>query len=256
MRDEGWRGGIFLFLAMVMFTVTTACGPGKSATQTAVAQTAVQQTAEEATRIAPTNTPTPTETPIPTETPTPTPTEMKESTLDEEGDCEIVTGIMGDEGCPLDIKSFEMLPCEKPAYYTFKVAFYRISEPLTTNICFLIDGDGNKETGFEDRGFFGIDWDYCWMPETGQVLVNIYDELGNYTDTILASSPYSYVSVSPEGDSSMDPFWMTFPPAGFRDAEVAASAEVIVQGLFYDSFGTMVFDGTQPVLLTSCPAAE
>ncbi len=256
MRVVGWRGGFFLGLVATMLVLTTGCGPGKSATQTAMAETAVQQTAEEATRIAPTNTPTPTETPIPTETPTPTPTEMKETTMDEEGDCEVVTGIIGDEGCPLDIKSFEMLPCEKPAYYTFQVAFYRIIEPLTTNICFLINGDGNKETGFENVGFFGIDWEYCWMPETGQVVIHTYDELGNYIDTILTSSPYSYVSVNPEEDAQMDPFWMTFPPAGFRDVEIAANAEVIAQGLFFDSFGTMVFDGTQPVLLTSCPTAE
>jgi hypothetical protein len=256
MKDEGWRGGIFLAIAVGMVLFIAACGPGRSATQTAIAQTEVQQTAEEATRKAPTNTPTPTATPTPTDTPVPTPTEMKETTRDAEGDCEVITGIQGEDGCPVDIESFEMLPCENPGFYTFRVTFYRITQSLTTNICFLIDGDGNKETGFENEGFFGIDWDYCWIPETGEVLVDTYDEQGNYLDTILAANPYHYVSVNPEEDIIVDPFWMTFPPAGFRDIEVAPNAEVVAQGLFYDAAGTLVFDGTQPVLLSSCPAGE
>jgi hypothetical protein len=57
MKDEGWRGGIFLAIAVGMVLFIAACGPGRSATQTAIAQTEVQQTAEEATRKAPTNTP-------------------------------------------------------------------------------------------------------------------------------------------------------------------------------------------------------
>jgi hypothetical protein len=256
MRANGWGGCIFWGLAASVFILTAACGESRSATQTAIAQTEVQQTAEEATRIAPTYTPTPTDTPIPTQTPVPTPTQMKVSIMDADEDCEVITGILGEGGCQVDIEAFEMLPCENPGFYTFRVAFYHLKDPLTTNICFLINVDGLKETGFENEGFLGIDWDYCWMPEDEKVVANSYDELGDFVETILVTNPLNYVSADPEGDAQMDTFWMTFPPTALGDIEIAANAEAIMQSLFYDTYGTMVFDGTQPILLSPCPAAE
>jgi hypothetical protein len=256
MSTKGWRWSILSGLALVVLIFVAACGQRRAATQTAVAQTEVQQTAEEATRIAPTKTPTPTATPVPTDTPLPTPTAMKISTLDEEGDCEVVTGILDERGCQVDVKAFEMLPCENPGLYTFQVEFYRIIDPLSTNICVLINGDGNKETGFENEGFFGVDWDYCWMPETEDVVITIFDELGNYVDAISISNPLHFVSVDPGDVPQTDPFWMTFPPTEFREFELLANAEAIVQALFYDGDETMVFDGSPPILLSSCPSAE
>ena len=256
MRANGWGRCVFCGLATGMFILTAACGAGRSASQTAIAQTEVQQTAEEATRIAPTHTPIPTDTPVPTETPVPTPTEMKVSVMDAEEDCEVVTGVLGEGGCQVDIEAFEMLPCENPGLYTFKVAFYRLKEPLTTNICFLINVDGIKETGFENEGFLGVDWDYCWMPEDEKVVANSFDELGGFVETVQVSNPLNYVSADPGGDAQMDGFWMTFPPAALRDVGIAANAEAILQCLFYDTYGTMVLDSTQPILLSPCPAAE
>jgi hypothetical protein len=256
MTVKGWAGNILFLLALGLFILLAACGPGKAATQTAIAQTQVQQTAEEATRIAPTYTPTPTKTPIPTETPVPTPTTMKISTQDGVEDCEVVTGILGEEGCQVDVKMFEMLPCENPGMYTFEVAFYRIVEPLTTNICFLINGDGLKETGLEDEGFFGIEWDYCWMPETEKVVVTVFDGLGEQVETLIISDPLGYVSVDEEGLAHMDPFWMTFPPTEFGELELPANAEAIVQVMFYNTKGDMVLDSTQPILLSACPTSE
>jgi hypothetical protein len=256
MRAKG-RGGFLLWgLATGLVILSAACGSSRSASQTAVAQTEVQQTAEEATRIAPTLTPTPTDTPIPTETPVPTPTEMKVSVMDAEEDCVVVTGILEEGGCQVDIEAFEMLPCENPGFYTFKVAFYRLKDPLTTNICFLINVDGIKETGFENEGFLGIDWDYCWMPEDEKVVANSFDELGDFVETIQVSNPLNYVSTDPEGDAQMDTFWMTFPPAILRDIQIATNAEAMIQSLFFDTYGTMVLDSTQPILLPPCPAAE
>jgi hypothetical protein len=256
MRANGWSKYVLWGLATSLFIFTAACGASRSASQTAVAQTEVQQTAEEATRIAPTHTPTPTDTPVPTETPVPTPTEMKVSVMDAEDDCEVVTGVMWEGGCQVDIEAFEMLPCENPGLYTFKVAFYRLKDPLTTNICFLINVDGIKETGFENEGFLGIDWDYCWMPEDEKVVANSFDEFGDVVDTVLVPNPMNYVREDPEGDAQMDTFWMTFPPAALRDITIAANAEAITQSLFYDTYGTMVFDGSQPILLSPCPATE
>lgn len=256
MTAKGWGGKILFLVTLGIFTLVAACGPGKAATQTAIAQTEVQQTAEEATRIAPTNTATPTETPIPTETPVPTPTTMKISIQDGVEDCEVVTGILGEEGCQVDVETFELLPCENPGMYTFEVAFYRIVEPLTTNVCFLINGDGVKETGLEDEGFFGIEWDYCWMPETEKVVVTVFDGLGDQADTLIISDPLSYVSVDEEGVADMDPFWMTFPPVEFGELELPANAEAIVQVLFYNANGAMILDATEPILLSACPSAE
>jgi hypothetical protein len=256
MRMKGMGSSVPIILAVGFLLLTVSCGPGRSVTQTAIAQTQVQQTAEEATRIAPTSTPTPTKTPIPTDTPVPTPTEMKESVMDAEDDCEAVTGILGEGGCPVDIEILEILPCENPGFYTFRVVFYHLKDPLTTNVCFLINIDGIKETGFENEGFLGIDWEYCWMPETEKVVAHSFDEIGDFVDTVVISNPLNYVSSDPEGDDQINTFWMTFPPLGLRDLEIAANAEAIAQGLFYDSSGTMVFDGSQPILLSSCPAAE
>jgi len=256
MRVRGWRKIVLWGLTLGLVLMVSGCGPGKSATQTAVAQTAVQQTAEEATRIAPTNTPTPTLTPTPTSTPSPTPTQIKESVLDLEGDCEAISGNLADEGCQVDIQLFEVLPCENPGFTTFQVGFYRMADSLKTDICFLINADGDPATGFENEGFLGVDWDYCWTPETSTVLIHTFDALGTLIETIIVANPYRYVSANPGGDVRWEPFWMTFPPAEFRENPIAANAETVAQGLYYGEDGTMVFDGTHPILLSSCPVTE
>jgi hypothetical protein len=256
MRVNRQGRSIFSGLALLMLILVAACGEGKSASQTAVAQTAVRQTAEEATRVAPTKTPTPTATPLPTNTPVPTATAMKISTQDDKSDCEVITGFLDEGGCQVDVKAFEMLPCENPGLYTFQVDFYRIMDPLSTNVCFLINGDGNKETGFENEGFIGVDWDYCWLPETGDVVVSIFDEIGNLVEASSITNPLHFVSVDPGDVIQTDPFWMTFPPTEFREFELLPNAEAVVQTLFYDQDETMIFDGSPPILLSSCPSAE
>ena len=253
MRVKTWRGGFLLGLVATMFLLATACGPGKSASQTAVAETEVQQTAEEATRIAPTNTPIPTETPIPTDTPVPTPTEVKASIQDEEGDCEALTGVVSDEGCQVDLGTFTMLPCENPDLYTFKVGFYSLKDSPTINVCFLIDEDGDPETGFEDLGFFGIDSVYCYVRENSEVILSTYGEDGIQVDVITIANPYSYILSDPEMIAAERHLSMTYPPAEVGSIVIASNARVAAEGLYYDMDGNMVYDGTQPIALFACP---
>jgi hypothetical protein len=237
-----------------MFILATACGQSESELQTAVAQTAVQLMTLEATLNTPTYTPVPSETPIPpTETPVPTPTEVKETSLDEEGDCEVVAGHLGDGGCQVDIFSFDVLPCPDNGMYEFGVEFFRVLDPITTDVCFMINSDGDPNTGFEDEGFLGIDWVYCWVPESAEVIMKKFNETENSLETFVASNPYRYVNADQDGIVNLDPFLMVFPLKELEDIVIADNAEVTAQGLYYDFDGNMVFDGTQPLSFPSCP---
>ena len=202
----------------------------------------------------PTETPVPTNTPTPTETPVPTPTEVKPFMEDEEEDCEVLQGSMGEGGCPADLSTFAVFPCENPGLYTFKVHFYNIKDINTTDVCFFINGDGDPDTGFTDHPLFGVDWVYCWSGQAKQVMINTFDAGGNYIKTITVSDPYTYVLLDAGGENvSTDPFQMTFPPSEFAGTSIAPNIDIGVEAMYFSSKGDMVWDRVEPVSVAKCP---
>jgi hypothetical protein len=254
MSNDGWRESIFLIVAAGMFALATACGPSESELQTAAAQTAAEFMTLEATMNTPTNTPVPSETPIPpTETPIPTPTEVKVAVMDEEGDCEVVTGGLGEEGCQVDLASVTLFPCEKPGRYTFRVEFHTLRDANTTDVCLLINEDGNPDTGFEANGFPGIGIVYCWVPESREVLVDRFDADGSQQQTLSVASPLQYIVGNPDRMVETREFGITFPPRELGSIVIDSTASAVIEVLHYDSSGNMIHDSILPIGIIGCP---
>jgi hypothetical protein len=172
---------------------------------------------------------------------------------DEEGDCEPLTGSIAEEGCQIDIKLFEVFPCENPGFYTFKVYFNRIPFPEATDLCFLINMDGDPATGLADGGFAGVDVSYCLEPGTGVVILVVYGPGGDSQETIPVKNPDDYIGFDTNGILALDPFSMDFPPVEFEGAVITEFSEAIAQALYHDMVGNMVFDESEAVILPLCP---
>jgi hypothetical protein len=292
MRYPRWKGILFVIIGITIMLFGAGCEPKELAAQIAVSIVADQLMTEEPTAFlpntmppdqmetptsdglnteetsvfsptqmpsstgtpVPTDTPPPTSTPTPTDTPLPTPTEVKAFIEDEEGDCEVLKGSMGDGGCPVDLSTLGVFPCESPGLYTFKVQFYSIQDISTTDVCFFINGDGDPDTGLTDNPFFGVDWVYCWLGQERGVLLDTLDKGGNYVTTITVSDPFAYVLLDAVGENvSIDPFQMTFPPAEFAETAIASSIDIGVDAMYISSGGDMVWDRVNPVNVAKCP---
>jgi hypothetical protein len=292
MRYPRWKGILFVIIGISIMLFGVGCEPEELAAQIAVRIVADQLMTEEPTDFlpntkppgqmetqtsdglnteetsvfsptqmlsstgtpVPTDTPPPTSTPTPTDTPVPTPTEMKAFMEDEEGDCEVLEGSMGDGGCPVDLSTLGVFPCESPGLYTFTVQFYGIRDINTTDVCFLINGDGDPDTGLTDHPLFGVDWVYCWSGQEKGVFLDTFDKGGNYVTTITVSDPFAYVLLDAVGENvSIDPFQMAFPPAEFAETAIASSIDISVDATYFSSGGDMVWDRVNSVNVATCP---
>jgi hypothetical protein len=292
MRYPRWRGILFVIVGFAIVFFVTGCEPKEPPAQTAVSTIEDQLMTEEPTAFlpntkppdqmetptsnglnteetsvfsptqmpssmetpVPTDRPALTDTPAPTDTPVPTSTEVKAFMEDEEGDCEVLDGSMEDGGCPVDLSTLGVFPCESPGLYTIKVQFYSTPDINNTEVCFFINGDGDPDTGLIDHHFIGVDWVYCWSGQEKGVFLDTFDKGGNYVTTITVSDPYAHVLLDAVGENvSFDPFQITFPPAEFAETAIASSIDIGVDAMYFSSGGDMVWDRVNAVNVAKCP---
>jgi len=256
MRWAKRRGFVLIVISVFVMVFGTACDPSNTAAQTAVDQVADEMIEEGKTLFAPSDTPPPpTDTPVPpTDTPVPTPTEVKVGMVDEEGDCEVVDGSIGEEGCQIDLASVYVDPCAKDKEFFYEVEFAALPDAVTWEVCFTINSDHDPETGFNDEPVRGIDYVYCYVNEEQIVILNRFDTWGDYAGDIPVPDTWSSVVQNPEGGVLTTPFGMYFPPPEVPDLVLADPYEIYAEGHYYNpTTGDWVWDRAGPVEVPSCP---
>jgi hypothetical protein len=174
---------------------------------------------------------------------------------DEDGDCEVVSGSMGEEGCQIDLASFYVYPCYSNEMAFFEVQFNSIPTAKTWDVCFTINADNDHSTGFQDPPANGVDRVYCWGNEEQLIVYNQFGPSGDYLNEIPVSDPQSYVMWAPDGTVITAPFGMTYPPPDTVDPEgMAYPQEIYAEGHYYNpDTGDWVWDRAGPVYLDMCP---
>jgi hypothetical protein len=175
--------------------------------------------------------------------------------LDEEGDCEVVSGSIGEDGCQIDVASFYAYPCYGEDKVLFEVGFTKFPEMKTWDMCFVINADNDPTTGFQDPPMEGNEYYYCWGNEQEMIFYNRFSGAGDFLNEIPVADPQMYVVSYPDSANVDSHFGMTYPPPDTVDPEYADSPYVVfAEAHYYDpTTGVWVRDIAGPAFLEGCP---